>query len=363
MVKIAIAAGGSGGHIIPAIAMGNVLSDQGAKVLYFAGKGGMEEKIYANHKLDFRSISIRKIYRADQIQALSRLTNLLLPFSLCAAVYKSLSILSEFKPESVVGAGGSVSGPVLIAALLKRIPIYLQEPNSYPGLTNRKLARFCSQIFLGMEIAEKYLPSAKCLLTGIPTNLSDKLQQPPQSLDFNLQSNTKKLLILGGSQGSQSVNNTLRPIIKDILALGIEIIWQAGEKNIEALKAEFPSTKGLHMFGFTDKLSEMYRIADFAIARAGAISIAELEIARIPAILIPLPWAAENHQFFNAREASNAKKAVLLEQKNMTPESLLNAIETLRTNYSTMAMSFSNSIHAKAAEKIAQTILINTRGI
>jgi UDP-N-acetylglucosamine--N-acetylmuramyl-(pentapeptide) pyrophosphoryl-undecaprenol N-acetylglucosamine transferase len=349
-LKCIVAAGGSGGHIMPALAIANKLREKEVSILYVGNKNSMEEELAAQHGLDFRSIDVQKLYRSLTWR------HLYFPYKLMKSIKLSRDIIKEFQPDFFLGTGGFVSGPVGYAAKLEKVPIFLQEQNSYPGLTTRLLSSHAKAIYLGNVSAEKYLKNT--YFTGNP--ISESIMKTTEKLDFaeyNLSSDSFKLLLLGGSQGSVALNNTLVPIVNDLLSAKIEIIWQAGKRNFASINAAFGKRKGVYVFSFTDKMSQIYNSVDLIFSRAGAITIAEIEWKKIPAILAPLPSAAENHQYFNALELENKNIALVLDHKHLTSYNLKECILNMKANYEQFKSNFIHEKQIHSAETIASLIL------
>jgi UDP-N-acetylglucosamine--N-acetylmuramyl-(pentapeptide) pyrophosphoryl-undecaprenol N-acetylglucosamine transferase len=263
-------------------------------------------------------------------------------------------ILSE-KPDAFIGCGGFVSGPVGLAAKKLRIPIYLQEQNSYPGITTKYLAKSARKVFTAYDNAKNYLGKATLVKCGNPTGISNQNTETLNMEKFGLSKVNKKLLVLGGSQGSVVINKAIESILDELQKRNIDIIWQTGKHNFLELKQKYGDRKGIFMFAFTNIMNEMYNTADFAVCRAGALTLSELQIKKIPAILIPLPTAAENHQYYNAEELTQKGMAVMLEQKFLTPGTFLKAIDGLLENLRNYKKSFPETNY-NVAGIIAETI-------
>jgi len=352
MKKILIAAGGSGGHIIPALAVAAKLIEKGCDIHYLGNYNSMEEKLIHQEGIPFSAIDVQKLYR--------RLTtaHFKFPIKLIRSIKDSREVIREFQPDAFLGTGGFVSGPVGYASHLEKIPIFLQEQNSYPGLTTRILARWADKIFLGNRKAADHLNNSNISFTGNPLRtdvlkISDKLDLAA----LGLKPNTTKLLILGGSQGSVVINKVILEIVDILLKKGIELIWQVGKYHYNEIHQQLKNKKGVYYFDFSNEIGKIYNSVDLAIARAGAISIAELETKKIPCLYIPLPSAAENHQYYNALEQVEKGTARLIEQKHFSRSILLETMKIMLKEKEIMRSKFSESLHLKAAENIAGEIL------
>jgi len=350
--RILIAAGGTGGHIIPALSIADELQKKNAKILFVGNRNSLEEELVQKSGIPFKSINVQKFYRKFTLEHLK------FPFKLLNSIFASKKIIREFQPDAFLGTGGFVSGPVGYAAHLKKIPIFLQEQNSFPGATTRILSKYAEKIFLGNEGAKKYFPSGKVIISGNPINTN--VINEKEKIDFKkygLKKDSLKLFLFGGSQGSLILNNNLLPIVDDILNKGIEIIWQTGKYSFEKIKEKVKKKTGIYIFDFSNEMGKIYNSVDFAIARAGALSLAELETKRIPSILIPLPSAAGNHQHFNAQELVEKDIAFLLEQKNLNHKILKDQILEMKEKYMEMKKNFGESKHLNSSKIIAKEIL------
>lgn len=208
MKKILIAAGGTGGHIKPALSIAKFLQTKGYEILYIGNKSSMEENLVQEAGLNFRSINVQKLYRYFTLK------HLMFPFKLAKSIYDSCRIIKEFKPDVFLGTGGFVMGPVAIASIIKKIPIFLQEQNSFPGITTRIIGKFSLKIFLGNENAKKYLRSNNTKFTGNPVN--EEILKSVEEIDFEqygLKEDSFKVFLFGGSQGSLALNKIFISII------------------------------------------------------------------------------------------------------------------------------------------------------
>ncbi len=350
--KVIIAAGGTGGHIIPAISIAEEFIKNNVDVLFVGNKNSMEQELTAKREIAFKGINVQKFYRKIT------LAHLKFPFKLLKSILDSVKIIRDFQPDAFIGTGGFVSGPVGYAAHLKKVPIFLQEQNSYPGATTRILSKYAEKIFLGTKGAEKYLPKRKLIFSGNPVN--SKIIGEKAKLDFEefgLKKDTTKLFLTGGSQGSVVLNKAFLPILDELLESGIEIIWQIGKYSFDEFYPKIQNKKGIYGFDFTDDIGRIYNSVDFVIARAGALSLAEFETKKLPSILIPLPSAAENHQYFNAMELHDKGIAMVLEQKDLTLESLKAIINKMHNNYTNIYEKFTQTHHQEAGKTITNYII------
>jgi UDP-N-acetylglucosamine--N-acetylmuramyl-(pentapeptide) pyrophosphoryl-undecaprenol N-acetylglucosamine transferase len=330
--KIIISGGGTGGHIFPAIAIADALKARlgEAEIRFIGAKGRMEmEKVpAAGYPIDGLWIS--------GLQRKLTLKNLSFPFKLISSMMKARSIIKKFKPDVAIGTGGYASGPMLRVASKKGVPSLIQEQNSFPGITNRILGKTVDSICVAYEGMEKYFPASRITITGNPVrkeilNVDGKENE---AIDFfNLDNHLKTILIIGGSQGARSVNHAISHLISKILDKDIQMIWQCGkpfaveaEKVVQALPDG--KSKRVHVHAFITRMDLAYAAADLVISRAGAIAISELCLAGKPALLVPLPIAAEDHQTKNAL-ALQDKDAGILIADDKQEEELLSALTAL----------------------------------
>jgi len=350
--KVIIAAGGTGGHIIPALSIATELIKAGVQVLYVGNENSMEQKLTSNFGIDFAEINVQKFYRK------LTLAHIKFPFKLIKSILDSKRIIHRFNPDAFLGTGGFVSGPVGYAAHLLKIPIFLQEQNSFPGATTKILSNYSNRIFLGNKNAKEYLSNSTTIYTGNPINQNAVLEK--KTIDYiklGLKPDSKKVFLFGGSQGSVVLNKAFLPIVDDLLALGFEVIWQIGKYSFEEFYPKVKGRKGVYAFDFTNEIGKIYNSVDLAIARAGALSLAELETKKIPSILIPLPSAAENHQYYNALELKEKQVAELIEQKSLNSNILKEMIIKMLKDIDEIKQHFISSIHADAPKKIAEEII------
>jgi len=299
--RIIISGGGTGGHIFPALSIANALKaiDPELDILFVGALGRMEmEKVPA---AGYRIVGLPIM----GFQRKVTLKNFIVLYKLLISLIKARKLIRNFKPAVVIGVGGYASGPILRAASRMGIPTLLQEQNSYAGVTNKILAKKARKICVAYEDMEKYFPADKIRFTGNPVrqdlvNLTDKKTEALQY--FQLKPDVPVLLILGGSLGARTINQS---IVKqyDLLAnASVQIIWQTGSYYYEQIM-EFAGSKSsdnIHIHAFISRMDLAYSVADLVISRAGAGTISELCIVAKPAILVPSPNVAEDHQTKNA---------------------------------------------------------------
>jgi len=332
--KAIFAGGGTGGHLTPALAIANNLKAKignkaEADFLFIGTRRGIEFKVREKLGYPLALINIRGLSRSLS------LSNLMFPFLLIGAVLKSMSIIGSFKPDIVIGTGGYVMGPVLLAAYFKGVNRVLQEQNSYPGLTTRRLAPLTDRVFLGFHDAVGYL-SEKCRVidSGNPVNeLVGSVPKEEGLRYFEFDHSKKTIMIMGGSQGASNINkNILRNL--DGLDEKYQLIWQTGDRDYKDVTASAGGrVSGRSLFPFTDRIELAYAAADIIIARAGALSLAEIAAAGLPSILIPFPFATGDHQMKNAESFARNGAAVIIRDNDLERIDLLGkAVELIQTD-------------------------------
>jgi len=299
--RVIISGGGTGGHIFPAVAIANALKkiDPGTEILFVGANGRMEmEKVpAAGYKII--GLDIQGFQRS------SILKNVLLPYKLLKSVMRARSIIKDFKPDAAVGVGGYASGPLLYAASQLKIPYLIQEQNSFAGITNKILGKDAELICVAFKGMEKFFPAEKIRITGNPirkeaVDIENKRFAAAELL--SLSPHKKTILLTGGSLGSGTLNKSMYSGLDKILAADVQLIWQTGkyyyQSVMEQMKGkEHPNIKVLE---FLHRMDLAYAAADLVISRAGAGTIAELCAVKKPAILVPSPNVAEDHQTKNA---------------------------------------------------------------
>ena len=315
-LKILMSGGGTGGHIFPAIAIANKLKEHypDAEIVFVGAKGRMEME-----KVPRAGYPIHGLWISGFQRKLT-MDNLSFPFKLISSLWKAAAIIKNFKPDIAIGTGGYASGPLLYMASRRKVPTLILEQNSYPGITNKILGKRVNSICVAYEGMENYFPSGKLVITGAPIRkeiLNLKTTREEGLNHFGLEANRPVLLILGGSQGARGINRAVLENLNEIAALGIQIIWQTGTFSLEKAKnaaASSPFGKRIKVVDFIYEMDKAYAAADVLVSRAGAIAIAEMVAVGKPAILIPLPSAAEDHQTKNALSLAEKGAAILLRE-------------------------------------------------
>lgn len=321
MLKVMIAGGGTGGHIFPAIAIAHAIRERmpGAEFLFVGAEGRMEMTKVPAAGFPIEALPIRGFQRG------SLLRNLGLPWRLLRSMIKARALVRAFKPHVAVGVGGYASGPLLAAAQRMGVPTVIQEQNSYPGRTNVMLARRATRICVAYDGMDRYFPREKLLLTGNPVRqevvrLAGK--RPRGMEHFGLSEGRPIVFVTGGSLGARGINLGIEAALTSLRDAGIQLVWQTGEPFLERAREAVQRIgyDACKVNAFVDRMDLAYAIADVVVARAGAISVSELCLIGMPAILVPLPTAAEDHQTRNARALSDRGAAVLVRDDRTTEE-------------------------------------------
>lgn len=362
--RIVIAGGGTGGHLFPAIAIADRIKSllenkMPVEILFVGTKKGLEYRMKDTLGYPLHTINMRGIARSLTLK------NLLVPFIVIAALVQSSRLLNRFQPGVVLGTGGYVCWPVLKMAARKKITTLLQEQNSYPGVATRQLAGGAKKIYLGFEKAGEYLKTnAEIMVTGNPVREGIASGNRAKALEkYGLSPERKTILILGGSQGARSINNAvLRSLDNEKLNQGYQLLWQTGRRDHKEVgeKAAEKVSNGA-LFPFAQQMDEVYAAADLVIARAGALSLAEISACGLPAILIPFPFAAGDHQKKNAEDYVARNMAVMIEEKELEGTDILSkAIELIESEqYQHMvdAISHETANRRPAVDVIAEDII------
>ncbi|MCD4747180.1 MAG: undecaprenyldiphospho-muramoylpentapeptide beta-N-acetylglucosaminyltransferase [Bacteroidales bacterium] len=359
-IKIIISGGGTGGHIFPAIAIANALKkkEKNCEILFIGAKGKMEME-----KVPAAGFSIEGLWISGLHRKLT-LKNLSFPFKVVASLYKAKKIINKFKPDVVVGVGGYASGPTLRVAAKKGIPTLIQEQNSYPGITNKLLARSVDKICVAYKSMERFFPESKIILTGNPVReevvqIEGKKEKAIEY--FGLTKDKNILLIIGGSQGAKSINESIHHNLQLFVNNNIQLIWQTGKYYFDTAKEaikEFENS-GIKVYEFITRMDYSYSAADIVVSRAGAIAISELCAVKKPVIFIPLPIAAEDHQTKNALALVKNNAALLVKDID-SKDKLGHIIIDLFNNkekQDELKKNIGQMSFEKAADKIANEIL------
>mgnify|MGYP003450284687 FL=1 len=312
--RFIISGGGTGGHIYPAVAIANELKSRfpEAEFLFVGAKDKMEMQ-----KVPHAGYTIKGLWISG-IQRKLTLDNAMFPLKLASSMWNSFKIIKSFKPDVVIGTGGFASGAVLKAASMLNIPTVIQEQNSYPGITNKLLAKRAHKICVAYENLERFFPKDKMILTGNPVrqDLIEAADKSEAIAYFNLDANKKTLLVLGGSLGARRINQLIEKELDFLLSQNIQIIWQCGKLYLNDY-SKYNEKDNVQVVAFIDRMDLVYAAADVVISRSGASSVSELCIVGKPTIFIPSPNVAEDHQTKNAKAISDRNGAILIKESEL----------------------------------------------
>ena len=314
-IRILIAGGGTGGHLFPAIAIGETILSiyKNAVIHYMGSKFGIESRVLPVKGVPHTLLPMKGLQRSFALHTIMK--NLSLPYYYLKSMSIAGDVFSEFMPQIVVGTGGYASAIPVKIALKNNLPVVLQEQNSYPGLTTRMYASKSKLVCTAFNEAHRYL-NAECFLTGNPIR-NDIMygDKDKGGRKFHLDPNKNTLFVFGGSQGSLFLNHLMEDSIKKLQKNKIQILWQTGDNHYNQYK-HFDS-ETIRVTPFIDSMADAYALCDLIISRSGALAVSEIIAVGKASILIPFSNAAENHQYKNAKVLADQKAAVLLSEKNL----------------------------------------------
>jgi UDP-N-acetylglucosamine--N-acetylmuramyl-(pentapeptide) pyrophosphoryl-undecaprenol N-acetylglucosamine transferase len=356
-LRVIIAGGGTGGHIFPAVAIANALKTKrpDIEILFVGAKGKMEMEKVPEAGYDIVGIDIAGYNRNSLIQ------NISLPYKLVKSFLKVRRIMQSFKPDVVIGVGGYSTFPVIRLAQSKGIPSFILESNSLPGKSNILLGKKAAKIFVAYDGMEKYFSPDRLLYTGNPVRhiFSEKISKEAGLQNFGLEEGRKTVLVIGGSLGAKSINETIDANLDVFKKNNLQLIWQTGKSFApHAARAEEERTN-IWTNAFINRMELAYAAADVVVARAGAMTIAELCVVKKAAVFVPYPFAAEDHQVKNASSLVEKNAAVMVED-GAVKTALIPAILQLVNDdqrIKTMEQNIAALAIADADERIANEIL------
>ena len=327
-MKMIISAGGTGGHIYPALAIIKKFQekDKNFDVLYIGTHNRMENKIIPSHNIPFQSIKIYGFSKKDILRDIKNVGYLIKAYNKC------VDIMKEFKPDIVVGVGGYVTMPVLMAAKKLNIKCVIHEQNSIPGKTNKFLSKSVDAVFTSFDTSNKYFKDGvNVIYSGNPSGDNVKNLKPikKESLGFN--KDKKLVVVTSGSLGSSGLHQKLIDFLKLASDDEYEVLYLTGNASYESFK-QYKFGKNIKVLPYLDNLAALFKSADLVISRAGAGTIAELLMADVPSIIIPSPNVANNHQYYNALDLSKEELTIMIEEKNLLPSELHFLVNDLLSN-------------------------------
>ncbi|MFH0988709.1 MAG: undecaprenyldiphospho-muramoylpentapeptide beta-N-acetylglucosaminyltransferase [bacterium] len=355
--RILIAAGGTGGHLFPALAIADELKRMrpSAEILFVGTKEKIETRIVPQRGYAFQTIWISGLHRRLTIE------NLLFPLKVCVSLLQSFFLIRRFQPHAVIGTGGYVCGPVLYVASLINIPVFIHESNSFPGVTTRMLAGRAERVYIAFEVSKRWLKRTDHVeLVGTPTRESlGTIPAAEGRKFFQLDPARKTVLVMGGSLGAASINTAVLDMLDTVIAADIQLIWQTGKADFERIKSVVGEKRFAWLGPFIDTMEYALGAADVVVCRAGATTIAELTRTGKPAILIPYPHAAADHQTHNAQSLVDAGAALMIadtEVRSKLGTAVLQLVND-QNRLSDMSTAATRFGRPKAATTIAEQIL------
>lgn len=328
--RFIISGGGTGGHIFPAIAIANALKKMhpDAEILFVGAQGKMEMEKVPKAGYKIIGLNVAGLNRSNMLK------NLSFPFKLIGSLLQARKIIKDFHPDAVIGVGGYASGPVMFAAANSGIPTVIQEQNSYAGITNRILGKRASRICVAYDNMNRFFPADRIVKTGNPVrqdiiDLNGKRASGQEK--FQLDPNRKTLLVVGGSLGARSINRAVKANLNAFIENDIQVVWQTGKLFIDEGREAASGMNGgnVYVSDFIYNMDEAYAVADVVLSRAGASSISELCIVGKPAVLVPFPFAAEDHQTMNAQALVDKNAGILVADSEAQTKACSAAIDLL----------------------------------
>lgn len=368
-LNILVSGGGTGGHFYPAMAIAGAVEKQlkddhseiSVNIHYVGSRFGMETRLLKEYNYDHTLLPIRGFLRYFSFFALKQ--NLLFPFRILRSLIICRRVFKSFRPDAVIASGGYACGIPGWLASRRHIPLFIQEQNAFPGITTRSLAAHASCLYYAYNDVLKHfqLPDSKVLKSGNPVR-SNIVSIPKETAcsQFHLDPARPIIFIFGGSQGALNVNRHIAQHLSDWLGkYDLQILWQTGERSWGFLNEQFAGEKGVHLHKYIYDMSSAYSAADCVISRAGALTLAEIQKMKLPAILVPLPTAAGNHQYYNALALQKISAAIIVEEKDFSKNPMEDHLDHLMQN--TDALKGMQSAHApehtESAECIAGDII------
>jgi UDP-N-acetylglucosamine--N-acetylmuramyl-(pentapeptide) pyrophosphoryl-undecaprenol N-acetylglucosamine transferase len=328
--RLIISGGGTGGHIFPAIAIANTFRElhPDAQILFVGAKGKMEMTRVPDAGYKIIGLWISGLQRK------LTLSNLLFPVKMLVSYLRARSIVKEFKPHAVVGTGGYASGPIMLAVTKFRVPAIIQEQNSFAGLANKQVAGKVSKVCVAYEGMEKYFPKEKIVLTGNPVRkdiLNTEGKREKALNHFGFDAHVKTLLIIGGSLGARTINESILKGIDKLIDAKVQIIWQTGKGYYDKYREQLGQydLRKIRVHDFVKEMDLAYAAADVVISRSGALAVSELCIVKKPCILVPSPNVAEDHQTKNATALTSKEAAVMITDKDAEEKLVGEALKLL----------------------------------
>lgn len=350
-MRVVVTAGGTGGHIFPALALSAEFKNMGHTVLFIGGLVGPEAAMARDAGIDFLGVDVRGFDRKDHLKTLLAVARL------PRAVARAVKILKVFAPDAVVGAGGYASGPGCLAAVFKGAPLFLLEQNVFPGLVTRRMARAARRVYVSFEGSARWLKGADVMTAGNPARA--EFEFAPQR---NFGAREKTVLIIGGSQGARSINNAVMAALPQLKGMGLRIFHQTGKRQAEEVRAAY-RLAGVDAVvePFFSNMAELMRWSHLTVSRAGASTCSELALSALPSLMVPFPGAG-GHQKLNAEEMEKCGAAKVVDDAGLGGETLAAALGAILNDRQTLER-MSEGARKCARPNAARTIAADICGI
>lgn len=326
-MRVIISAGGTGGHIYPALAIINKIKEKepDSEFLYIGTHNRMEKDIIPKHGIPFKSIEIYGFNRKKLLKNVKTVRKVLSSYRECKKIIK------EFKPDIVIGVGGYVTAPVIYAAKKLGFKTFIHEQNSIPGKANLFLSNYADMIGISFKSSIKYFPEYKTIFTGNPCSENALMIEAMQKSELGLTESSKLVLIVMGSLGSEKINNLLIKTMNSFENKPYQVLFVTGKDLYEEVsKNKFP--KNVFVVPYIDNMTRIMKKTDVMVSRAGASTLSEIIALKVPSILIPSPYVPDNHQYKNAIDLVEKDAAILIEEKDLTGELLIEKIDYILNN-------------------------------
>jgi UDP-N-acetylglucosamine--N-acetylmuramyl-(pentapeptide) pyrophosphoryl-undecaprenol N-acetylglucosamine transferase len=358
--KVIIAGGGTGGHIFPAIAIANALKKQDAtiEILFIGAKGRMEMEKVPQAGYNIEGLDIAGFNRSSLIK------NIGLPVKLIKSFFQVRRIVNSFQPHAVIGVGGYSSFPVLRYAQAKGTATFIHESNSFAGKANKMLGKKATKVFVAGDGMQKFFPANKILVTGNPvrSNIVNNTVSREQGIAFfNLDPLLKTVLVTGGSLGAKGINEAIDAKVDVFAKNKVQLIWQTGKPFAERASTHAVENRYIWTNSFITQMEYAYAAADVVVSRAGAMAIAELCVVKKPAVLVPFPFAAEDHQTVNAQYLVSKQAAIMIKDSE-AKDKLVDAVielakderkqNELKQNIGKLAVTDADAVIAREVLKV-----------
>lgn len=354
---ILIAGGGTGGHLFPALAIADEIKKKrpDTKFVFVGTKDKIEARIVPQRGYEFATIWISG-FRRSLTPA-----NLLFPAKIAVSLAQSFFLINRFRPDVVIGTGGYVCGPVLYVASIRKIPTVIHESNSYPGITTRMLSPRAAKVFTAFDVTNRWLKRTDNVeRVGTPTcEVLDGVSRKTAKAYFGLNARKQTVLVVGGSLGASSVNRAVNGMANKLISQGVQLVWQTGSRDFQEIRDRIDA-KNIGWVGeFIDHMEFAYAAADVVVSRSGATTIAELTRIGKPAILVPFPFAAADHQTMNARTMADAGAAIMMPDSEVEKRLEKVLVELLQNNKHMKSMAGASKSLGKpdASQIIAEKVL------